>query len=221
MRGPTPGRSPMPPLLANARALGERLAAADERFAMIVGAGQETVTRATRAARTSSSTRSRGMAMARCRSHARSCRARARTTPRWRTASWRGMRSSRRPSRMCCAPGETRRLQTKCSRDQQGGSAHQRSRAAAHAHREGGLGAHGARRAPHFPADAQRAAAPELRVPVAARAKAKRTPARKSAPSAKPSPPKSDVTVTRLVPPGPAPAGQPCACMPPRSAAAR
>jgi hypothetical protein len=45
---PNSGPRPIVPLLENARTLGQRLAAPDERFANIVGAGQETVTRATR-----------------------------------------------------------------------------------------------------------------------------------------------------------------------------
>ncbi|HEY1283867.1 MAG TPA: alpha/beta hydrolase [Steroidobacteraceae bacterium] len=45
---PNSGPRPIVPLLQNARTLGERLASADERFINIVGAGQETVTRATR-----------------------------------------------------------------------------------------------------------------------------------------------------------------------------
>jgi pimeloyl-ACP methyl ester carboxylesterase len=45
---PNSGPRPIVPLLDSARTLGERLASADERFTNIVGAGQETVTRATR-----------------------------------------------------------------------------------------------------------------------------------------------------------------------------
>jgi pimeloyl-ACP methyl ester carboxylesterase len=45
---PNSGPRPVVPLLENARTLGERIAGSDERFTNIVGAGQETVTRATR-----------------------------------------------------------------------------------------------------------------------------------------------------------------------------
>jgi hypothetical protein len=45
---PNSGPRPVVPLLYNARTLGDRLARGDERFAHIIGAGQETVTRATR-----------------------------------------------------------------------------------------------------------------------------------------------------------------------------
>jgi len=45
---PNSGPRPIVPLLESARTLSERLASADERFVNIVGAGQETVTRASR-----------------------------------------------------------------------------------------------------------------------------------------------------------------------------
>jgi hypothetical protein len=45
---PNSGPRPVKPLLESARSLGERMAGADERFTNIIGAGQETVTRAAR-----------------------------------------------------------------------------------------------------------------------------------------------------------------------------